>query len=490
MPLIAQALPPLLARPRATLPLLILASLLIVGWRMLAFSYSGATLYVDEAQYWLWSRDLDWGYFSKPPGIAVLIRASTQLFGDDALGVKLLCMLCYPASAWVGRACAIRLYDTATGNWVFAALLSLPMYAWLGLFVSTDGPLILCWALALHIYLHAREQSRLGPWLWLGAICGLGLLFKYSMAAFLPGMLLHLAITPGRRLRQTGPWLTLIVTGLIILPNLGWNLAHDFPTLRHTADITLARQTQHGLADLLGFIAAQWAGLGFLLGVLLIAALIPAFKSLRQAGPGQLLLCFCLPLWALACIQAARGGANANWAAPALLPACLLLVAYACQQGRQRLLLWGIALNLALTALAYHAPQWLRALPPSYAKLNPFQRASGWDALAAQIRPLLSARPNTPLLADNRTLLAHFAYELRDLSPGLAAWQSGERPGDHFQLRYPLAQQAATNFLYLGEAEPPPALRAQFRQLEKLAELNGSGPRPLFAYLLNERKTD
>ena len=39
-------------------------------------------LYPDEAQYWLWSRVLDWGYFSKPPMIAWLIRATTALGGD------------------------------------------------------------------------------------------------------------------------------------------------------------------------------------------------------------------------------------------------------------------------------------------------------------------------------------------------------------------------------------------------------------------------
>ena len=33
-----------------------------------------AELYPDEAQYWLWSRTLDFGYFSKPPMVAWTIR--------------------------------------------------------------------------------------------------------------------------------------------------------------------------------------------------------------------------------------------------------------------------------------------------------------------------------------------------------------------------------------------------------------------------------
>ena len=41
---------------------------------------------MDEAQYWTWAQHLDWGYFSKPPGIAALIAASTSMFGDGMLG--------------------------------------------------------------------------------------------------------------------------------------------------------------------------------------------------------------------------------------------------------------------------------------------------------------------------------------------------------------------------------------------------------------------
>ena len=40
-------------------------------------------LYPDEAQYWLWSRTLDFGYFSKPPMIAWLIAATTRLGGGS-----------------------------------------------------------------------------------------------------------------------------------------------------------------------------------------------------------------------------------------------------------------------------------------------------------------------------------------------------------------------------------------------------------------------
>src|ERR1700678_1235070 len=44
----------------------------------------------DEAYYALWSRALSFGYLDHPPMVALLIRASTALFGGSELGVRAL----------------------------------------------------------------------------------------------------------------------------------------------------------------------------------------------------------------------------------------------------------------------------------------------------------------------------------------------------------------------------------------------------------------
>ena len=45
--------------------------------RLIALFRTPLELYPDEAQYWLWSRTLSFGYYSKPPIIAWAIWAST-----------------------------------------------------------------------------------------------------------------------------------------------------------------------------------------------------------------------------------------------------------------------------------------------------------------------------------------------------------------------------------------------------------------------------
>lgn len=50
-------------------------------------------LYVDEAYYWVWSQQFDWGYYSKPPMVAWIISIATSLFGDGSLIIKSISIL-------------------------------------------------------------------------------------------------------------------------------------------------------------------------------------------------------------------------------------------------------------------------------------------------------------------------------------------------------------------------------------------------------------
>jgi 4-amino-4-deoxy-L-arabinose transferase-like glycosyltransferase len=63
---------------------------------------------LDEAQYWTWSRALDFGYFSKPPMIAWVIRGASALCGDGEACVRSASPVLYTAASimlyFTGRA--------------------------------------------------------------------------------------------------------------------------------------------------------------------------------------------------------------------------------------------------------------------------------------------------------------------------------------------------------------------------------------------------
>ena len=53
-------------------------------WRVLMLLVNRTDLFVDEAQYWFWGQNLDFGYYSKPPMIAWVIRFFNTISGSDS----------------------------------------------------------------------------------------------------------------------------------------------------------------------------------------------------------------------------------------------------------------------------------------------------------------------------------------------------------------------------------------------------------------------
>src|SRR5262245_39526318 len=82
--------------PRTRWHLFVAALILLVGGLRLAFLLTDCPLDLapDEAHSWAWSRHLDWGYYSKGPLVAVLIRAADELFGPSMPAVRLPAVVC------------------------------------------------------------------------------------------------------------------------------------------------------------------------------------------------------------------------------------------------------------------------------------------------------------------------------------------------------------------------------------------------------------
>jgi len=473
----------------------------LLAWRIWVIQHSGITLYVDEAQYWTWAQHLDWGYYSKPPGVAALIVVSTMLFGDGMLGVKALAMLCYPLAAAACWAIARRLYDARTAFWSAVAVLTLPIFAWLGLFVSTDALLTLLWVLALWAYLRALDNDAWTDWLLLGMICGLGLLSKYTMAAWLSAAFLHLLAFHRARLASPKPWLAVGLALLILSPNLYWNFTHDFPTLKHTAEITVSKRAGGGLKALGEFWAAQWLAFGPVLGSIFVLLLLRAHESWRDERT-RLLLWFALPLWAVVSAQALNSNANANWAAPAFAPAAIAVVAWLLQREKKLLLVIGVAVNILLVGVAYHWQSLLVATQGDFlrgavdvqnrGKLNFYARAQGWDELGRQLKLLLRTYPDAVLIADNRTLLAHMLYEVRDLKPLAASWNPSGAPSDHYKLTTDLRPYIGKDALLITVDPLGPEFASRFAGIDKLATLkaplDAQTSRNMDVYLLRDFK--
>lgn len=233
---------PAAARQRHALGWFLIATLLVVGTVLLKTYIvlaGGFNLSFDEAYYWHWSKNLDWCYFSKGPGIAVLIRATTSILGDTEFGIRAGAILCSTLSIIVTYFWSARFFDCSKTAVVTLLLFAAsPFFTGLGLLTTIDSPLVCCWTLATVSLWQALATRRISWWIAVGLAVGAGIQFKFTMLFFLASLLTTIAISPEHRslLRTKGPYLAICVAVMSLLPIAIWNTSRDWITLGHTVD--------------------------------------------------------------------------------------------------------------------------------------------------------------------------------------------------------------------------------------------------------------
>src|SRR5579871_6346174 len=96
-------------------------------------------------------------------------------------------------------AIAQRLYDLRTALWSSVVYATLPGVWVSAVIISTDAPLLFCWAIALYAFIRAREPDGQAWWVLVGIACGVGLLAKYAMAYWMLSALLWLLMVREER---------------------------------------------------------------------------------------------------------------------------------------------------------------------------------------------------------------------------------------------------------------------------------------------------
>jgi 4-amino-4-deoxy-L-arabinose transferase-like glycosyltransferase len=430
-----------------------LAALLLV--RLIFLHFNATDLFFDEAQYWTWSLQPAFGYYSKPPLIAWLIGLAGLTCGTSEFCIRLPSPLLHTLTAAVVFALGSRLYDARVGFWSALTFATLPGVSVSSGIMSTDVPLLLCWSLALYAFVALVESPRLWPALLLGAALGIGFNAKYAMLFFLPCVAVYLALTPERRslLRDARLYIALLLAALLVAPNMLWNAANSFATVAHTADNANWRGSLANPGKAVEFLGAQFGVFGPILFAALIALTVRAW---RRGIPAEdrLLLGFVLPVLAIVATQAFLSRAHANWAAVAYVAATVLVTATLIRD-----LSWGwlrasLALHLAvLFALGLGVAYAGKFTLPLAG--DPFARTLGWKEIAAATRAELEGArrrgsPYGSVITDERAMTAELLYYMREDQTPVLAWRRGGAPHDHYELTRPFAKGSPEPVLLVG----------------------------------------
>ncbi len=178
-------------------------------FRVTALAFNGTDLFTDEAQYWSWSREPAFGYYSKPPLIAWIIAATTPVCGDSEFCVRLPSVFFHLATSLVIYVIGLRLFSERVGFWSAVTFATLPGISASSGIISTDVPLLFAWAVALLAFAELVVVPSYAMAILLGAALGFGLNAKYAMAYFVPCAALFFVLVPERSaiLRQKYLWI-------------------------------------------------------------------------------------------------------------------------------------------------------------------------------------------------------------------------------------------------------------------------------------------
>lgn len=447
----------------------------LLAVRIVALAMNRTDLFFDEAQYWFWSLEPAFGYYSKPPLIAWIIGLSTQLCGSSEFCIRLPSPLLHTGTAlavfFVGR----QLYDVRTGAIAALVFATLPGVSLSAGIISTDVPLLMFWGIALYAFIMMIETRAWWPALLLGVAFGVGLNAKYAMAWFIVCTAVYIAMTPDRRwlARDIRLYAALALGALMIVPNVLWNLDNKFATLSHTADNAKWGGPLVHPGKALEFFGAQFGVFG---PILFGALLVICWRAWRQRLPeaDRLLLAFSVPVVMAILVQAFLSRAHANWAAVAYVAATVLVTGTMIRDVAWPWLKASLAVHLAVVGLLAIGMATAGQIQLPFG-LAPFSRTLGWESIAAATEAEIAAaealgEPYQAVLSDDRPVTAELLYYMRSVKVPVYAWQAGQQPHDHFELVRPFTGEVQGRVLLVTQALDGGRVPEHFESVERIAE--------------------
>jgi 4-amino-4-deoxy-L-arabinose transferase-like glycosyltransferase len=211
----------------------------------------------DEFQVLDDARHMDWGFVAYPPVTPFIERIGLEIFGISLVGLRMFSVLAQ-AIALVVTGLMTRELGARRLAQVVAALTvavsPLPLFEGTEFQYSSFDYL---WCVLIAYFLIRLLKSG-NPrwWIGVGVGIGLGMMTKYTMGFFVAGIVAGTLLTPARRYLKS-PWLWggAALAILLFLPNLSWQIRHDFISLHFLRHIH-ARDVRQGRAE--GFVHDQF----------------------------------------------------------------------------------------------------------------------------------------------------------------------------------------------------------------------------------------
>jgi hypothetical protein len=353
--------------------------LLLLIWLAINLLQSAFTeLAHDEAYYWMYSRNLAWGYFDHPPFIAILIKLGYALIPEE-IGVRLLPSLLGTLTIFV----IYCLIDTPGKKLSLFILLIFPvilMHAHVAGFLAIpDIPVIFFSSLFLLTYKYYLEKDSYPLALLLSLIASLMLYSKYH------GILLifFTIFANVKIMKRASFWFIPGLTALMLLPHLFWQINNGYPTfVYHLFSRSSAYKPEHTI----NFLYSQILIAGPLVAVII---LYQAFFYKPISVFDRVLKINLFGIFAFFFLSSFKGHVEAHWTAIAYIP--MMVLAYKGAHKSEGAVKWLTFLFLP-SLIIFFIIRILLAFNIISSNVSTLKEVHGWDKWTSQIDSLAQGR--------------------------------------------------------------------------------------------------
>ena len=273
----------------------------------------------DEAYYWVYSQDMNWGFFDHPPFVAVWVTISNFLFTDE-LGVRFFSAISFSLMLYL----VWFTIDHPSKNkysWLFLLLfLSTALLNVYGFITTPDTPLLFFFALFLWSYkLYLNKKSTFVYFILSIAITGM-MYSKYQGVL----VIFFIFLSNWKLVKDYKIWLVCFGALILYMPHIYWQYINDFPSIRYHLYERASVATYKFEYTLMHIVNAI-AILGFTF-IIIYKAFFKGIKSndIFHRGLNSIVLGF----FFFFLVSSFRGHVQAQWIAPIMLPLILITFNY------------------------------------------------------------------------------------------------------------------------------------------------------------------
>ncbi|MBY0479788.1 MAG: glycosyltransferase family 39 protein [Chitinophagaceae bacterium] len=289
----------------------------------------------DEVYYWTYAIQPDWNHFDHPPMVGWMIRLFTlNLHWVSDISLRLTGIIGAGIATWFVFL-TTKLIANERAGWFAALIYQSAVYTSIiaGLFILPDSPQMPFWTASLYcmatLLFVPDAENKISNWLILGALIGLAGLCKVHGLYLWVGFGICILLCRIKWLLNWRLYIAVLLTVLILLPIVFWNIQYDFITYKFHSDRVTHTSLQWDMLarEIVGEFAYQNPVIFILVFFALIAFLRNGFKVYKK-GAATWLLSMSIPMILLFWGIAVFNPTLPHWSGPGFIPLFILAAIY------------------------------------------------------------------------------------------------------------------------------------------------------------------